>query len=168
VGEEAIGTSRVHAAVRAMTQSDVDAARLAQQRASSHDVKDFATRLVAEYQSDIDAIGDIAKAKKIDLEAAGIQSDPLLRAHKAAAKDTLERLRTLSGPAFDAAYLAAQRPAQLALMHVAQEGPQGLRDTDVGNVLRTVAQQARDRGNKVLGMLPKACGGDRTATGAAG
>src|SRR5262249_5185629 len=89
------GTARLLASVKAMTQAEVDAGKLAQQRASSPEVKDYATRLVAEYQANIDALADLTKAKKIDLDAPQVQSDPLLRAHRATAKDAIDRLRSL-------------------------------------------------------------------------
>jgi predicted outer membrane protein len=165
---EETGTARLLAAVKAMTQAEVDAGKLAQQRASSHDVKDYATRLVAEYQANIDALADLTKAKKIDLDATVVQNDPVLKAHRAAAKEGIDRLRSLSGTAFDASYMTTQRPSQVLLQHLAQELPQASRDTDVENVLRTVAQQARDRAGKVLTILPKACGGDRAGWGGAG
>jgi putative membrane protein len=162
-----LGTARLLAAVRAMTQAEVDAGKLAQQRASSPEVRDYATRLVAEYQANLDALGDLTRAKKIDLDAANVQNDPMLRAHKAAAKDAVDRLRGLSGTTFDGAYMSAERPSEALLQHLAQDAPSS-RDTDVGNVLRTVTQQARDRSAKALTVLPKACGGDRAGWGGAG
>jgi predicted outer membrane protein len=164
--EEAATTGRVLAAVRDRTQAEVDAAKLAGQRASSPDVKDYAVRALAETQATLDALSDLVKAKKIDLDAAAVQNDPVLRADREAARETVDRLRTLSGTPFDAAYMTAERAAQAHLAHLAQIGPQASRDADVGNVLRTVGQQARDRMSKVLSILPKACGGERPGWGA--
>ena len=166
--DEAVTTGRVLAAMRDRVQAEVDAGKLAQQRASAADVKDFAVRAVAENQAILDALSDLIKAKKIDLDTAAVQSDPLLRASKDDTKEALDRLRTLSGSAFDAAYMTAERAAQPHLSHLAQVGSQTSRDPDVGNVLRTLGQQARDRGSKVLLILPKACGGERASWGAAG
>jgi predicted outer membrane protein len=166
--EEANTTARVLSAIRDRAQAEVDAGKLAQSRASSPDVKDYAVRAVAENQTTIDALSDLVKAKKIDLDAAAVQSDPLLKADREAARETVDRLRTLAGTAFDAAYMTAERSAQSHLAHLAQVGPQASRDEDVGNVLRTVGQQARDRMSKVLSILPKACGGERPGWGAAG
>jgi predicted outer membrane protein len=164
--EEAATTARVLAAVRDRTQAEVDAAKLAGQRASSPEVKDYATRVLAETQATLDALSDLVKAKKIDLDAPAVQNDPVLRADREAARETVDRLRTLSGTPFDAAYMTAERAAQAHLAHLAQIGPQTSRDADVGNVLRTVGQQARDRMSKVLSILPKACGGERPGWGA--
>jgi predicted outer membrane protein len=166
--DETATTARVLSAMRDRVQAEVDTGKLAEQRASATDVKDFAVRTVAENQSILDALSDLIKAKKIDLDTAAVQSDPVLRADRDANKEALDRLRTLSGSAFDAAYMTAERGAQSHLSHLAQVGSQATRDTDVGNVLRTLGQQARDRGNKVLLILPKACGGERASWGAAG
>ena len=161
--EETTSTARVLAATRDRVQAEVDAGKLAQQRASSADVKDYAVRAVAENQATLDALSDLVKAKKIDLDAAVVQSDPVLRADKDAVREAVDRLRTLNGTAFDAAYMTAERSAQSHLAHLAQIGPQTSRDAEVGNILRTVGQQARDRMSKVLSILPKACGGERPA-----
>jgi predicted outer membrane protein len=163
--EEAATTARVLAAVRDRAQAEVDAAKLAPTRAHSPDVKDYAVRALAETQATLDALADLVKAKKIDLDATAVQNDPVLKADREAARETVDRLRTLSGTAFDAAYMTAERSAQSHLAHLAQIGPQASKDGDVGNILRTVGQQARDRMSKVLSILPKACGGERPGWG---
>ena len=165
---EEAATARLLAATRALTQEGVDAARLAQHAASSSDVKDYATRAVAENQASLDQLADLIKAKKIELDASAVQSDPLLRAEKETAREGIERLRSLSGTAFDAAYMTAQRPRQALLAQLATEGPLVSKDADVGNVLRTMAQQGRDRMTKAHAILPKACGGERPGWGGAG
>ena len=161
-------TARVLAAMRSLLQGEVDAGKLAQQRASSPEVKDYATRVVAEDQASLDALADLVKAKKIDLDAIAIQGDPLLRAEKELAKDGVDRLRTLSGTPFDAAYMTAQRPSRSLLGALAQQGPATSRDADVGNILRTVAQQGREQAQKAGSVLPKACGGERPGWGGTG
>jgi predicted outer membrane protein len=160
--------ARVLAATRVLAQGGVDAGKLAQQRASSPEVKDYATRAVAEYQANLDALSDLVKAKKIDLNADAVQNDPLLKAQRDTVKDGVDRLRALSGTAFDAAYMMGERPTQALLAHLALEGPQVSRDPEVGNVLRTMSQQVRERTSKALSILPKACGGERPGWGGAG
>ncbi len=158
-------TARVLASTRSIAQSEVDAAKLARERASSSSVKDYAVRAVAEQQAALDAISDLVKAKRIDLDAPGIQADPLLKAQKDAGKEALDKLRTLSGTAFDATYMTAQRPVQALLARTAQEGLGVTKDTEVGNVLRTIAQQAHDRTAKAATILPTTCGGERPGWG---
>jgi predicted outer membrane protein len=148
-----------------MIQAQLDAAKVAQQRASSSAVKDYTVRAVAEQQAALDAISDMVKAKRIDLDASTIQNDPLLKAQRDTEKDALDRLRNLSGTAFDAAFMTAQRPVQALLSHTAQEGLQVTRDTEVANVLRMVAGQARDRASKAVSILPTMCGGERPGWG---
>jgi predicted outer membrane protein len=162
------GVGRILAATRVLVQAGLDAGKLAEKKASSPEVKDYATRSVAEYQANLDALNDLTKAKRLDLDAPAVQNDPLLKAEKDAARDGVDRLRTLSGQAFDAAYMTAQRPAQGVVEQLATEGQQASRDAEIGNVLRTTSQQARDRASKALSILPKACGGERPGWGGAG
>lgn len=168
VGLEESGPARLLATIRSVAQGDLDAGKLAQRQASSPEVKDYATRSVAEFQANLDALSDLAKAKKIDLEAPIVQNDPILKATKDTAKEAVDRLRTLSGTAFDGTYMTSQRTSQALLVQLAQAGTQFSRDPDVGNVLRTMAQQGRDRTTKALSILPKACGGERPGWGGAG
>jgi predicted outer membrane protein len=168
VTPEESATARLLAATRAVAQAEVDAGKLAQQRASSADVKDYATRSVAEHQATLDALSDLVKAKKLDLDTASVQNDPLLKAQKDTAREAVDRMRTLSGTAFDAAYMTAQRPAQAFLRDLAQQAPVFSKDADIGNAFRAIAQQARDRMNKVVTILPRACGGERPGWGGAG
>jgi putative membrane protein len=168
VGVDEAGTARLLATMRTVVQGDLDAGKLAQRQASSPEVKDYATRSVAEYQANLDALSDLIKAKKIDLDAPVVQNDPILKAMKDTAKEAVDRLRTLSGTAFDAAYMTAQRPSQALLVQLAQEGTQVSKDPDLGNVLRTMAQQGRDRTTKAHSVLPKTCGGERPGWGGAG
>ena len=89
-------------------------------------MKAYATRTVAEYQANLDALSDLARAKKIDLDATSVQNDPLLRAQRDASKDEIDRLRTLTGQSFDGAYMTAQWPMQSLLVHLAQRGTSGV------------------------------------------
>jgi predicted outer membrane protein len=167
-GADETNVARVLTATRVLAQGGVDAGKLAQQRASSPEVKDYATRAVAEYQANLDALSDVAKAKKIDLGADAVQNDPLLRAQRDTVKDGVDHLRGLSGTAFDAAYMLGERPVQALLSNLALEAPLVSRDPEVGNVLRTMSQQVKDRTTKALTILPKACGGDRAGWGGSG
>jgi predicted outer membrane protein len=159
---------RILAATRMLVQAGIDGGKLAEKKASSPEVKDYATRSVAEYQANLDAMNDLTKAKRLDLDAPALQNDPLLKAEKDTVREAVDRSRTLAGQAFDAVYMTAQRPAQAILEQLAAEGQQASRDPDIGNVLRTTAQQARDRASKALSILPKACGGERPGWGGAG
>jgi predicted outer membrane protein len=161
-------TARLLAATRAVAQAEVEAGKLAQQRATTAEVKDYATRAVAELQADLDALTDLLKAKKIDIDAPVVVNDPLLRAEKDALKEGIDRLRALSGTAFDATYLTGQRPSRALLGQLATQAPPASRDPEVGNVLRTMAQQAREQTTRALVILPKACGGERPGWGGAG
>ncbi len=82
-------------------------------------------------------------------------NDPLLRAQKDAFKDGLDRLRALSGTAFDATYLTAERLSRALLVQLATHAAWVARSRGA-NVLRTMAQQAREQTTRALVILPKA------------
>jgi predicted outer membrane protein len=159
-------TARVLAAARSLAQAQIDAARLAQQHAAAPEVKEYATRTLAELSANVQAIGDTAKAKSLDLD--GAQNDPLARAERSGARAALDRLGGLDGQAFDAAYLASERSGAARLASLAQEGQSTSKDTDVGNVLRGIGQQARERDRRATAILPRACGGEAAGWGGGG
>src|SRR5580704_17004514 len=101
-------TPRVLAAVQASTQGSIDAAKMAADKATAADVKDFARKLVADLQPSLDALNDAARAHGIDLGAAAVQGDPALKAEKASSSEGLQRLTSLSGTAFDPAFLTSE------------------------------------------------------------
>jgi predicted outer membrane protein len=155
-----LSTPRILAVVHQITQSEIDAAKLAEQRATTPEVKEYATRVVNDYQQDLDAMGRTLKGKNIDLQVPAIQGDPILKAQHAMSDDATRRLRGLSGPAFEAAYLNAQPASQLLLVQLAQQGQQATKDPEIAGALRTLAQQGQDRAARARGLVPKACGGE--------
>jgi putative membrane protein len=79
--------------------AEIQAAQLAQQRATSPQAKSFANKMVADHTEANDELQQIAQQENIDLTAA--QPSPQDSAD-------LQRLSGLNGPAFDRAYAQAQ------------------------------------------------------------
>lgn len=155
-----LATPRILVIVHDMAQAEIDASRLAEQRATAPEVKEYATRVVTEFQQDLDALGRTLKSKNIDLQIPAIQADPILKGQRAFAEDTTRRLRSLSGTAFDAAYLNAQPASQALLVQLAQQAQQVTKDPEISGTLRTLAQQGQERAAKARGLMSKACGGE--------
>jgi predicted outer membrane protein len=167
-GEATVGaadtmTPRMLAVVQAKTQAEIDLAKTAADKATGADVKDFARKVAADLQPSLDALNDAAKAHGIDLGAAGVQADPLVKAERAAGADDVQRLSTLTGGAFDASYLtsAVQRLGDLS--QLAHQGAAAMtRTSDAAGVLQKIAMQAHERAQKARTLMPKACGGEQS------
>ena len=75
--------------------AEVEFGKLAQQKASSEDVKNFANRMVEDHQKANDELKQWAGKKNVTLPTDGNVKD----------KATMDRLSALSGPALDKAYM---------------------------------------------------------------
>jgi predicted outer membrane protein len=156
-------TPRLLAAVQASTQASLDAAKMAADKATAADVKDFARKLVADLQPSLDALNDATRAHGIDLGAASVQGDPALKAEKASSSEGIQRLTSLSGPAFDAAFLTTEIHGLSELSQLAHQGAAvAARTTDVSGALQKIAAVAHDRAQKGRTLTPKACGGEQS------
>jgi predicted outer membrane protein len=156
-------TPRVLATVQAKAQAAIDAAKMAADKASAADVKDFARKLSAELQPSLDALNDAARAHAVDLTSAAVVGDPVLKAEKAADADSLQRLTSLSGPAFDAAFLTSEVHVLGELSQLAHQGAAvATRTPDLAGALQKLAAQAHERAQKGRTLMPKACGGEQS------
>jgi predicted outer membrane protein len=156
-------TPRVLATVQARMQGEIDAAKMAADRASAGDVKDFAHKLVADLQPSLDDVNGVARTRGLDLASAAVQGDPVLRAMKAADVDSMQRLTSLSGPAFDAAFLTGGVRSLGEIAQLAHQGAaSAARTPDVAGALQKIAAQAHERAQKGRALMPKACGGEQS------
>jgi putative membrane protein len=92
--------AQIAAIVVAANQVDIDAGKLAESKASNADVKAFAHRMVADH-TDVNkqAVDLVTKLKVTPKE------NPTSESLKAGGEKNLAHLRTLSGAAFDKAYI---------------------------------------------------------------
>jgi len=92
--------AQIAAIVVAANQVDVDAGKLAQTRASSNDVKDFARLMVTDHTGVNKAATELVTKLKVKPE-----ENPTSTSLKKAGDETLKRLQALKGSAFDKAYV---------------------------------------------------------------
>ena len=97
---QGIDDAQIAAIVVTANQVDVDAGKLARQRASNSEVKKFAERMV----SDHEGVNQQAVALATKLKVTPQENDTS-RALKAGGDKNLANLQTLSGAAFDKAYV---------------------------------------------------------------
>ena len=84
-------------------RSEIEAAELATQRAQSPAVREYASQLISQHHTMLEKNQQVAK------QASARPEPPALATTlKTTHQETLERLRTLSGPEFDRAYLEYQ------------------------------------------------------------
>ena len=156
---EQAATPRIWAMTEALVEAELAGARLAETRAPSREVQDYAAKSVEERTAELGALRGVAREEGLDVDLPAVQGDPVLEAEREAARSELEQLRPLDRRAFEAAYLGAQ-PASLArLAALAEQGERAATDVDVGNVLRMIAQQAREQEARAEAILPEGCGG---------
>jgi putative membrane protein len=97
---QGINDAQIAAIVVTANQVDVDAGKLAGQRANNAEVRKFAEQMVRDHEG-VNTQAT-ALAKRLALTP---QENDTSKALKAGGDKTLARLRTLSGPAFDTAYV---------------------------------------------------------------
>ena len=97
---QGITDAQIAAIVVTANQVDVDAGRLAQERGSSSEVKKFAQRMVSDHEGVNKQAVTLATKLKVRP-----QENDTSRALKAGGDKNLAKLKTLSGSAFDKAYV---------------------------------------------------------------
>jgi putative membrane protein len=150
--------------VQIESQAEIEAARLAEERATTPAVKSFAAAMRRDHEEMLGSLNDLAKTRGIDLNTL-IGADPMLSAQRAASLERGERLRTLSGPAFDGAYMSAQPMMHLLLVKMAEQGRQAAGHKDISGFFTRVAGSLRAHRDMALSAMPLACGGTGDALG---
>jgi predicted outer membrane protein len=148
---------RVMATIDLIQQAEIERAELAQKNAQTQGVKDYASRVLADYKQDAEAMKKMVADKSIDLRPA--KDDPLLKAHEAATRDEQRKLKDLKGTTFEATYLADEPSGSRMLAKLADEGKKASTDPEVTNFFNKLRSQADDHEKRAMALLPKACGG---------
>jgi putative membrane protein len=97
---QAVTDAQIASIVVTANQVDIDAGRLAAERASKAEVKTFGTLMVTDHSGVNKAAIDLATKLKLTP-----QDNPTSQSLKAGGEKNLAHLKTLSGPAFDKAYV---------------------------------------------------------------
>ena len=92
--------AQIAAIVVTANQVDIDAGQLAEAKGSSKDVKAFGKQMVTDHTSVNKAATDLAAKLKVRPE-----SNPTSESLKSGGADNVAKLKTLSGAAFDKAYV---------------------------------------------------------------
>lgn len=100
VAAQGISDAEIAAIVVTANQVDIDAGKLAQQKASDQRVKDFAKLMITDHTGVNKAAGDLAK--KLNLTPKESETSKSLAA---GGEKNLARLKGMSGAAFDKAYI---------------------------------------------------------------
>lgn len=156
-------TARLLAAAQVLAEGEIAASRLAQQKAASPQVKDFAGKMITEHQQDLDAIQRLAQRGGYDVNGAR-EKEPLIRADISAHRDGMSELTALSGAAFDARYLGDVPHSHLHMAKIGEEGGRVTGDAEVGRFFAALAAKARAHRDHATAMLPSACGGAAPGT----
>lgn len=144
----ALAIARVLAMTQAMHQGELTQARLVKERAASLEVRGYAGKIESDHQRSLEAMDRLAHNRRIDLDAA--QADPLIKAKRAAHRETIERLSRLSGQALDGAYMAGQTDELALLSALAREGEELSKDNDLGAFFRMIGERAHDQNTRAL------------------
>ena len=86
-----------------INRSEIDAGQLAEQRASSQEVRSYASRMAREHQMMMQKINKLAQ--RLDVQP---QKPALASTMGETHQETMEELQTKSGPDFDNAYITYQ------------------------------------------------------------
>ncbi len=97
---QAPNDAQIASIVVTANQVDIDAGKLAQERATSSDVKAFATRMIADHEG----VNKSAVALVTKLKVAP-QDNPTSKSLKSGGDKNLASLKALKGAAFDQAYI---------------------------------------------------------------
>lgn len=96
-----LSDSNMISVLHSLDEGEIDAARLAQQKAATPEVRAFAARVLKEHRELIDANRHLAAELSVEPQAPVLASE-IAKAHE----DAMRTLRAASGPAFDRAYVA--------------------------------------------------------------
>jgi putative membrane protein len=122
--------------------TEVELGKVASDKGSSSDVKDFGARMVKDHSQANDELKDLAQKK-------GIALSPALDEHHQAQVD---RLSKLSGPAFDKAYVKNQVRAHDMTVSLFKEEAQSGQDPDLKAFASKTLPTLEDHDRMIKGM----------------
>lgn len=93
--------AQIAAIVVTANQVDVDAGKLAKDKASSKEVKDFAGRMITDHTGSNKAAKELAEKLRLKPE-----DNPTSTSLKSGGDENIKKLKTLKGSEFDKAYIA--------------------------------------------------------------
>lgn len=157
IDTEQNATARLLASIYAISEGEVEAGKLALEKAGSPEVSAYAGRLVAEHEQDMEAIEMLTRNKHIDFRAA-LTADAQVRAQQGAHQQQMKDLRNLSGASFDRAFMRDQPMGHILLGEIAAQGKEVAKDPEVDAFFTTIQGQAKEHGDEALKLMSMSCG----------
>jgi putative membrane protein len=105
--------------IHAANQDEIEMGKAAMDKAQSPDVKKFAALMVTDHTAADQKLTDLAKRTNLDLNAAPM--DPIAQAMQSASEEHKRMVKGLSGPHFEAAYVAPQVGNHTYVLKVVEE-----------------------------------------------
>ncbi len=123
--------------IREMAQADmaeIEAGKLALQKAQSDEVKQYAQQMVDDHTKRLDEMKQLAQSKGIELPTEPDRKHQRL----------MKRLESASGENFDRAYLSAMVRDHRAALKVAQRAAKSAKDSDLKSSVQKAAPEIQD------------------------
>ena len=160
--EHESSVARTLAAMRAVSDDEVEMATLASQRAHAGEVRGCAARIVRQRTEDLEVIARLGRERGSELH--GVDADPMIHAERAAGRDAIDRLARTSGEELDALYLMLEASCAIRLSRLADQAEVVARDGESTLALRRIAAHARESQARAFALVPRECGGQRDVT----
>ncbi len=157
--------------LHAVNQSEIEHAKLAMDRAQAPEVKQYAKHMVDEHTRADQKLTDTAKKKGISLTASAKPADPVHVALLNMDKQLMPVLKSKSGAAFDAVYIAPEVSEHMLVVGAIEELQRTTQDTQLKSLLEEnhkMISSHRDMGLKIVekmritGQTPGIGGGPKS------
>jgi putative membrane protein len=125
---------RLLAKLHETNQMEIEFGQLAQQKASSPDVKDFGKQLVDDHQSADQKITALAKEKNLTLDAPAAMNDADAKKSEDM-KATLAKLKSAEGAQFDQQFLKAMADGHTHAIQLVKETKPSIKDAQVKSLI---------------------------------
>ncbi len=169
-GAVAMSPTAVLSLLQQVDQDEVRLAQMAQSRATSDKVKDYAKDMITDHEALDRKVSDFATQNKLTLSPSAIPS-PQRTQLKTMVQDTERRLTTATGSQFDVAYMQAMSQAHGSVLADLDAALPGLKansqDSKAYDLVKTARDKVEDHkkhADDVLRDLAKS----NTATGGSG
>lgn len=141
-------------ALHAANLDEIATGKIAQTRAASPEVKQFADHMVQDHTQADAKLTELARRKSLDL-APPIDRDPLRRAARDTSQAMTQELQSLSGAAFDVNYVAPQAAKHEFVLNLAQQAQAAATDQDVKDLLSEMQQTIRDHRRMAMALTSR-------------
>lgn len=143
-GTVAMSPTAVLSLLQQVDQDEVRLAQMAQNKATSDKVKDYAKDMIADHQALDRKVSDFATQNKLTLSPSAIPSTQRTQL-KTMVQDTERRLTTATGSQFDMAYMQAMSQAHASVLADLDAALPGLKANSQDSKAYDLIKTARDK-----------------------